>query len=770
MRTNPPVHSIAQSSTSSPVTPQSPGAEVPKKTDQGLLSMMPCLERQDKSRNESIRPRSAQSLAVAQDKGTAVGDGGLPAGRKNAIENLFVCDSGLISLLNASASGNPGLMDNIWYLCENGVKINLSHKDSGRLGEDVHDLLAEAPMALKCVLSDENQRERPSLYIKEGADGQSPEIAYASSRKDSIPLDDLAFAINVVSAWRKNNRVWPGFYANFQPPKDVPPELISGIDETPTSYLRQRGDVCDLSDAGFKPYHGEDAPHKVTARVITIKAAQGDNKTVANAIEEHVHPGDVVLVDGGGHSACAVLGGIIGSLAGKVRGVKGILVYGELRDQAELKALSIPVFGLGASPNGPSKVGPGSVHCSLDIGNIPFKSGDIIKIDRDQIVVVPCENAASILDSRGLEDGTRAAQNAFPIREGRSPMRPRKTFELLEKKPPKNRARPETPSFIPELFKGYAPAQICDVVSFMDSGRLWGAGADMAWRMGAIPDGVTLTGAAVLSSGSEKSIVSALDKAKKGDFLIVSDDSEVKLAAAVMEKIHAAGISCIVIAGKAVIDEGVRKQYDIPCFAKSIDATGDLVQKTSKNETRPLGCIELSDGFIIKPGYVMMADVDGISGFSPTKFSTLYRAGYKKSIQEKASGERNKLGHAYPLPRNSIVTDRYYEPFVHAYIDQMPFVRSSRGIATMQLPVDPTEVQVSRGDQKIKLRSDEALEGVPEKITTHGEGPMTFTLRNKEGEIQEVEGVSGRGLFEVALAVERKESIEVRSDGSIGKQ
>lgn len=88
----------------------------------------------------------------------------------------------------------------------------------------------------------------------------------------------------------------------------------------------------------------------------------------------------------------------------------------------------------------------------------------------------------------------------------------------------------------------------------------------------------------------------------------------------------------------------------------------------------------------------------------------------------------------------------------------------------MELPAKPAEVQVGHGHQWKKLGSDEALKGVPQRITTHGENPMTFTLKNKEGEIQEVEGVSGRALFDVALAVEHNQAIEVRGDGSIVKQ
>lgn len=709
---------------------------------------------------ESVRPRSPQALVDPRI-----------SAKETAVAGTFACDSALASLLGASAPKNRMLMDDINYLHENKIRPNLSRKDPEELAQHVHALLTESPRSMKLVLSDVVHREKPSLYIREGSQAKSPEIVFASVRKDEIPLDDLAFATRFICEWKKNNQTWPSIYAQYQPPQEVPPALIAGIAEAPMASIRKSDGVCDLSDLGFKPYHGDDTPASVTARVITMKAAQGDNKMVAHAIKEQVQPGDVLVIDAGGHAASATVGGIVGSFAAKNRGAKALLVFGEMRDQLELKALGIPVFALGCTPSGPSKEGPGSAHCTLHIGNAPFKSGDIIKIEKEQIVVVPLENAATILNSTATKEEAETKKSVSTDHgEDTARVNGRKTFDPQEKAPHKNRPRPETPPFIPQLFREFAPAHITDSASFLKPERLWGAGSDLALRMGNIPDGVTLTGEAVLSTSSEESIASALSKAKKGDFLVISGQTESSLSASIMEKIHAAGIGCIVLNGKAVIDEGLRDKYNIPCFAREKGTAEDSSKKAELDETEPLKRIELSDGFTIKPGYVMMADVDGIAGFSPTKFSAMYRAGYKKVVQEKASEERNRSEHAYPLPRASVASDRFYEPFTHSHIDNMPFVAASRGIAAMRLPDEPTEVYVSRGGERVKLGPDETLKGVPEKVTVHGESPMTFTLRSQHGEAQEVEGVLGPDLFSVALAAERKETIEVRGDGRIANK
>ncbi|HET7868017.1 MAG TPA: hypothetical protein VFL86_26725, partial [Burkholderiaceae bacterium] len=614
--------------TEPPQAPKSPEAGTSINVDQRLPSAM---EIKDRPRAEGVRPRSPQPFVEMRMTVT-----------EKAVTGAFECDSALATLLHAAAPKNKTLMDDINYLQENKIRMTLSRKDPEAFAQDVHTLLAESPRSMKCVLSDVEHKEKPSLYIREGANAQAPEIVFASVRKDEVPLDDLAFATRFICEWQKNEQTWPNIHACYQPPQQVPPELLAGVAEAPMASVRKWDGVCDLSTVGFKPYHGAGTPASLAGRVITIKAAQGDNKMVAHAIKEQVQPGDVLVVDAGGHAASATVGGIVGSFAAKNRSAKALVVYGEMRDQVELKALGIPVFTLGCTPNGPSKVGPGSTHCTLHIGNAPFKSGDIIKIEGEQIVVVPIENAAKKLNSTTTTDDAEAPKSESSDR-GKDTARVvgRKTFEPQEKAPHKNRPRTETPSFIPQLFKEFAPAHISDSASFMKPERLWGAGADLALRMGAIPDGVTLTGEAVLSTCSEDGIASALSKAKKGDFLVVSGQPESTLSAAIMEKIHAAGIGCIVVNGKAVIDEGLREKYNIPCFARDKGTAEDSSTKYASNEAEPLKRIEMSDGFTIKPGYVMMADADGIAGFSPTKFSAMYRAGYKKVVQEKASEERN---------------------------------------------------------------------------------------------------------------------------------
>lgn len=81
--------------------------------------------------------------------------------------------------------------------------------------------------------------------------------------------------------------------------------------------------------------------------VATLKVFE-DNALVRSTLER---PGEgrVLVVDGGGSLRCALVGGQLGTLGVK-NGWAGILVYGCVRDRAELAALPIGVKALAAHP------------------------------------------------------------------------------------------------------------------------------------------------------------------------------------------------------------------------------------------------------------------------------------------------------------------------------------------------------------------------------------------------------------------------------------
>jgi regulator of RNase E activity RraA len=81
------------------------------------------------------------------------------------------------------------------------------------------------------------------------------------------------------------------------------------------------------------------------------------------------------------------------------RGVAGMVIWGAIRDSAEIGAGIYPVFAAGVTHRGPYKNGPGEINVPIVIGGMVVNPGDIIVGDADGLVAVPLAQAEKILAS-----------------------------------------------------------------------------------------------------------------------------------------------------------------------------------------------------------------------------------------------------------------------------------------------------------------------------------------------------------------------------------
>ncbi len=149
--------------------------------------------------------------------------------------------------------------------------------------------------------------------------------------------------------------------------------------------------VCDLCDAHpdrlqvlepvFSSYGGRDA---FFGRAETI-AAHEDNSRVREAVNE---PGEgrVLVVDGGGSLKRSLLGGDLAGKAAK-NGWSGVIVYGAVRDIAELEAEALGVLALALIPIKTEKRGLGTRGDAVSIAGAVVTPGDWIYVDRDGVIV-----------------------------------------------------------------------------------------------------------------------------------------------------------------------------------------------------------------------------------------------------------------------------------------------------------------------------------------------------------------------------------------------
>lgn len=126
----------------------------------------------------------------------------------------------------------------------------------------------------------------------------------------------------------------------------------------------------------------------------TVSVIAGDNSAI-HAVLGLVEPGQVLMVDGGGHTDRALWGDILSSVA-KRKNLAGIVLDGAVRDVAELRASDMPVYASGVSPAGPTKGWGGTIDTAISCGGVAVKPGDVILGDDDGVAVIPIERVAAI--------------------------------------------------------------------------------------------------------------------------------------------------------------------------------------------------------------------------------------------------------------------------------------------------------------------------------------------------------------------------------------
>jgi regulator of ribonuclease activity A len=150
---------------------------------------------------------------------------------------------------------------------------------------------------------------------------------------------------------------------------------------TTADLCDELGDAARVAEPVFRDFGGV---HSFSGEVTTLQVFE-DNALV-RATLEMPGQGRVLVVDGGGSVRTALLGGRLASLAAE-NGWSGILVYGAVRDLAELRAVRIGIKALAASPRRSGKRGSGRHGIPVRVAGIEVRPGDRIWADEDGVVV-----------------------------------------------------------------------------------------------------------------------------------------------------------------------------------------------------------------------------------------------------------------------------------------------------------------------------------------------------------------------------------------------
>ncbi len=175
-------------------------------------------------------------------------------------------------------------------------------------------------------------------------------------------------------------------------PARPPKKLVKALGAMVTAHLSDNMNRLVAGGAALRPMH---AGGKLCGPALTVKVAPGDNLMVHKAIDIAA-PGDVIVVDAGGVLTTAIIGDIMSSLA-EQRGLAGMVIYGAIRDSAEIRARRFPVYACGVTHRGPYKNGPGEINAPIALDGMVVHPGDIVVGDADGVVAVPLAQAGEIL-------------------------------------------------------------------------------------------------------------------------------------------------------------------------------------------------------------------------------------------------------------------------------------------------------------------------------------------------------------------------------------
>lgn len=142
-------------------------------------------------------------------------------------------------------------------------------------------------------------------------------------------------------------------------------------------YLDQL-QVCDDIFQSFgekKMFHGP---------IATVRVYE-DNVLVKQALET-VPAGSVLVVDGGGSKKCALLGDRLAGIAVE-RGLAGIIIYGCIRDTADIASMDVGVLAIGKMPVKSKKRGKGEVDIPVQFAGVTWTPGHYVYVDEDGVVI-----------------------------------------------------------------------------------------------------------------------------------------------------------------------------------------------------------------------------------------------------------------------------------------------------------------------------------------------------------------------------------------------
>jgi regulator of RNase E activity RraA len=186
---------------------------------------------------------------------------------------------------------------------------------------------------------------------------------------------------------------WPAGY-RINPRVEGPAaEIVAAFREIPVAAI---GDSMsrNIGTVGLRQYHRR-LDTVLCGPAVTVRVRPGDNLMIHKALMM-VHPGDVLVIDGGGDVTQALVGGLMRTTC-LAKKLAGLVIDGAVRDLTEWAEDGMPLFAKGHTHRGPSKDGPGEINIPVSCAGLVVLPGDLIVGDADGVIAIPAAEAAEML-------------------------------------------------------------------------------------------------------------------------------------------------------------------------------------------------------------------------------------------------------------------------------------------------------------------------------------------------------------------------------------
>jgi 3-hexulose-6-phosphate synthase/6-phospho-3-hexuloisomerase len=132
---------------------------------------------------------------------------------------------------------------------------------------------------------------------------------------------------------------------------------------------------------------------KMAGRAFTVRTYPGDWAKPVEAIDQ-APPGSVIVIDASGGEKA--VWGELATWSCVVKGIKGVVIDGAIRDVDEIRALGFPAFARHVSPTAGDPKGFGEINVEVTCGGVKVRPGDWVVGDDNGVVVVPSELAVEV--------------------------------------------------------------------------------------------------------------------------------------------------------------------------------------------------------------------------------------------------------------------------------------------------------------------------------------------------------------------------------------